>query len=333
MSEAQRVGQLFMVDCPSTYVRQATVTAISDYHVGSVILDGTSYQSVDQTAELTRQLQHTASGRAGLFVATDQEGGEVQRLQGPGFSEIPSAVVQGGYSVSTLRADAARWGGQLHRAGVNVDLAPVLDVVPAGFGSNPPIGDLDREYGHTVNAVTRSGDAVVQGLADAHVAATVKHFPGLGRTTANTDLSGSVTDTVTTRHDAYLAPFAAAIDLGTPFVMVSTAVYTRIDPDHPAAFSPTVVTGMLRGDLHFHGVIISDDVGIAKQVADYSIGGRAVAFIAAGGDVVLTVDATQVPAMVSAVLARAASDTAFKAKVDAAALTVLQTKQSFGLLR
>jgi beta-N-acetylhexosaminidase len=141
-----------------------------------------------------------------------------------------------------------------------------------------------------------------------------------------------VTDTVTTRHDAYLAPFAAAIDLGTPFVMVSTAVYTRIDPDHPAAFSPTVVSGMLRGDLHFHGVIISDDVGIAKQVEDYSIGGRAVAFIAAGGDVVLTVDATQVPAMVSAVLARAAGDSAFKAKVDAAALTVLQAKQGFGLL-
>jgi beta-N-acetylhexosaminidase len=332
MSEAQRVGQLFMVDCPTTYVRQATLDAIAQYHVGSVILDGTSDLSLQRTATITAQLQTQAPRGVGLFISTDQEGGEVQRLQGPGFSSVPSGVTQGTFDPSTLRADAKIWGSQLSSAGVNIDLAPVLDTVPPGNASNPPIGDLDREYGRTPAAVTAHGIAVAQGLADAGVDAAVKHFPGLGRTAGNTDVSSGVIDTVTTRHDGYLAPFAAAVSGGVAFVMMSTAIYTKIDPNRPAAFSPTIVTGMLRGDLGYRGVIISDDIGIAKQVSGYSLGGRAVAFIAAGGDMVLTVDATTAGAMTSAVLARASTDPAFRAQVDAAALTVLEAKQARGLL-
>jgi beta-N-acetylhexosaminidase len=165
------------------------------------------------------------------------------------------------------------------------------------------------------------------------VVATIKHFPGLGRTYGNTDLTGSVEDTVTTRHDPYLAPFADAINAGVPFVMVSTAIYTKIDPARPAAFSPTIVTGMLRDDLGFGGVIISDDVGIAAQVSNYTVAQRAVDFVQSGGDIVLTVDATQAPAMTAAVLQLAQTNSAFRAKVDAAALTVLQAKQAAGLIR
>ena len=332
MSEAQRVGQLFMVDCPSTGLGAAAVTAVGTYHVGSVILDGTSQLSAEQTATIAAQLQTRAPAQAGLFVATDQEGGQVQRLQGPGFSAIPSALQQGAVAPATLRAEAQQWGAELRAAGVNVDLGPVLDTVPANFGSNPPIGDLDREYGHDPASVSSHGNAVAQGLAAAGVDATVKHFPGLGRVSGNTDLTTGVLDRVTTRHDPYLAPFAAAIRDGVAFVMMSTAIYTRIDPDRPAAFSPAIVTGMLRGDLHFRGVIISDDLGVSKQVSGLSVGERAVAFIAAGGDVVLTVDALQAPEMTAAVLARAKSDPKFKAQVAAAALVVLQAKQARGLL-
>ena len=331
MTEAQRVGQLFMVDCPSTYVRDATLQAIDSDGVGSVILDGTSYLAGGQTLQITRELQQHAPAHVGLFVATDQEGGEVQRLRGPGFSTIPSAVVQGGYSPAQLRADARVWGIQLRLAGVNVDLAPVLDTVPPDWGSNPPIGDLDREYGRTPAAVASHGVAVAQGLADAGVAATAKHFPGLGRTYGNTDLTGGVQDTVTTPHDPYLAPFANAITAGVPFVMMSTAIYTRIDASRPAAFSPVVI-GILRGYLGFGGVIISDDLGEAAQVRGYSVGQRAVDFVAAGGDMVLTVDATQAATMTQAVLAQAQASPSFRAKVDAAALVVLQAKQSEGLL-
>jgi beta-N-acetylhexosaminidase len=114
--------------------------------------------------------------------------------------------------------------------------------------------------------------------------------------------------------------------------MMSTAYYSRIDPGRPAAFSPTIVTGMLRGDLHFRGVVISDDVGSAAQVAAFAPGARAVDFIAAGGDMVLTVDSSLIGQMAAAVLARARSDAGFHALVDAAALRVLTAKKARGLL-
>jgi beta-N-acetylhexosaminidase len=332
MTEAERVGQLLMIDCPSSGVASATLTAIRTYHVGSVILDGNSQLGVSRTRSISAQLQRNAPKKLRLFISTDQEGGLVQRMRGPGFTSIPSAVEQGTHAPHTLRSKAKTWGGQLRSAGINVDLAPVLDTVPPGHQSNPPIGDLDREYGRTPAAVKSHGVAVARGLADAGVDATVKHFPGLGRVTGNTDTSSGVTDSVTTRHDAYLAPFATAIKSHVPFVMMSTAIYSRIDPKHPAAFSTTIVTGILRGDLGFTGVVISDDLGQAAQVSGYSVGRRAVAFVAAGGDIALTVNANQAAAMTHALLAKAKRSPAFKKKVDAAALRVLRAKQARGLL-
>jgi beta-N-acetylhexosaminidase len=332
MSEAERVGQLLMVDCPSGSVASATVTAIQAYHAGSVILDGNSQLSITQTRTITDELQSDAPAHVKLFVSTDQEGGLVRRMQGPGFDDIPSAVVQGTLSPSTLAADATRWGGQLHDAGINVDLAPVLDTVPANSAGNPPIGDLDREYGHDPGTVATHGVAVALGLAAAEVDATVKHFPGLGRVSGNTDTTSGVTDTVTTRTDPYLQPFKEAIQNHVPFVMMSTAIYARIDPGTPAAFSSTIVTGLLRGDLGFDGIVISDDLGAAKQVGGYSVGARAVDFVAAGGDIALTVVASQAQAMTAALLAKANADPAFKKQVDAAALRVLEAKQERGLL-
>lgn len=329
---AQKVGQLFMVDCPSNGLTSATRSAITQFQVGSVILDGNNTEGVEAIGALTAQLQQLAPNYLGLFIATDQEGGLVQRLRGPGFTDIPPATEQGQQPPSQLQVQATVWGGALRAAGVNVDLAPVLDVVPAGFGPNPPIGDLDRQFGSTPQVVASHGVAVVKGLAAAGVDATVKHFPGLGRVHGNTDTTAGVQDSVTTANDPFLQPFAAAIKAGTPFVMVSTAIYTRIDPASPAAFSHRIVTGMLRDQFGFGGVIVSDDLGQAASVSGYSVADRAVDFIAAGGDMVLTVQASQIPAMTAAVIAKAQQDPAFAALVDAAALRVLTAKQHRGLL-
>lgn len=338
MTLAQQVGQLFMVGGPATGVGADTVSAVRDRHVGSVILTGRSTLGVAATAQTTAGLQSLATPAAtdgvGLLVATDQEGGAVQVLQGPGFSAIPSALVQGQWAPATLRSSAAAWGQQLRAAGVNTDLAPVLDVVPSAAAApgNPPIGAFNREYGYTPAAVASSGTAFAQGMADAGVAATGKHFPGLGRVTANTDTTAGVTDTVTTRYDPYLQPYRTAVAAGLPMIMISSAYYSRIDPAHPAVFSGTVIAGMVRGDLGFQGVVVSDDLGNARQVAAWSPGDRAVQFIAAGGDLVLTVNPATLPAMYDAVLARAQSNDGFRARVLQSALRVLRLKQSRGLL-
>ncbi|HEY3736316.1 MAG TPA: glycoside hydrolase family 3 N-terminal domain-containing protein [Jatrophihabitans sp.] len=333
MSLEEKVGQLLMVDCPSDQVADATVNALDEYYVGSVILDGTNDLSVAQVKAITRKLQSHSADNAKLFISTDQEGGEVQRLQGSGFDTIPSAVQQGQLDPTLLQQDATQWGKQLKSAGVNVDLAPVLDIVPANFGSNPPIGDLDREFGHTPNGVSRQGLAVVKGLAAAGVDATVKHFPGLGRVRGNTDTTAGVTDNKTTVNDPYLQPFADAVQAGVPFVMVSSATYAKIDAHNPAAFSKPVITTLLRGKLGFNGVVISDDLGSAQAVAAFTPGERAVNFIAAGGDMVLTVDSSLVPAMTAALIAKAQSDDAFKAQLNQSVLRVLTAKAKLKLLR
>ncbi len=333
MTRRERVGQLLMVDCPTNGVTDATRTAITRYDAGSVILDGTTHAGMQAIQHVTGQLNALARGKAALFVSTDQEGGEVQRLQGNGFDLIPSAVVQGQWQPDHLQRAARVWASQLRRAGVNVNLAPVLDTVPPGTAPNPPIGDLDREYGRTAQQVATHGLAVVRGMTAAGIDVTIKHFPGLGRVTGNTDTTSGVTDTVTTAHDPYLAPFQAAIRAGVPFVMMSTAIYARIDPGTPAAFSRTIVTGLLRATLGFSGVVISDDLGSAAQVSALSPGQRAVAFVAAGGDMVLTVRPGDAGVMTNALLARAGTDPAFSRLVDAAVLRVLQAKQARGLLR
>jgi len=335
MTEAQRIGQLFMVGGPATGVGSATLSAISSYHVGNVILTGRSSAGVSATRAITNGLQaragSAATGGVPLFISSDQEGGYVQVLSGPGFSAIPQALTQGGWPVTTLQAAARQWGGQLAAAGVNLDLAPVMDTVPVGQ-VNPPIGYYNREYGHTPDVVAPHGAAVVRGMAQAGVATTLKHFPGLGRVTANTDTTAGVTDYVTTPTDTYLSPFAAGIQAGVPFVMMSSAYYQLIDPDRPAVFSPTLIGSLLRGRLGFGGVVISDDLGSAQQVAAWSPGQRAVDFLDAGGDLVLTVNPSLIPAMVDAVSARVAADSAFRSKVNAAALLVLKVKQARGLI-
>jgi beta-glucosidase-like glycosyl hydrolase len=337
MTEAQRVGQLFMVGAPAAGLSSQAVTDIQAYHAGNIILTGRSSAGVAATAALTASLQakadRTATSGVPLFISTDQEGGQVQVLSGPGFATIPSGLVQGGYATSTLRADARTWGNQLKAAGVNVNLAPVLDTVPsAAFAQqNGPIGYYQREYGYDPTTVSTKGGAFAEGMADAGIDATVKHFPGLGRVTANTDTSSGVTDSQTTRTDAYLTPFAHSVAAGVPMLMMSTAYYARIDPANPAAFSSTIVTGMVRGDLGFTGVIISDSLG-TTQVSAWAPADRALDFLRAGGDLVLINDPSLLPAMYNAVLGKTRTDASFKAKVDASAMRVLTAKQNRGLL-
>jgi beta-N-acetylhexosaminidase len=141
-----------------------------------------------------------------------------------------------------------------------------------------------------------------------------------------------VTDRVTGRHDDYLIPFRRAIRAGVPSLMMSTAYYTRLDRRHPAAFSRFVIRTLLRRQLEFRGVVISDDLGNARQVAAWRPGARAVQFVGAGGDLVLTVNPATLPAMHRAVLTRATHRPGFRARVHHAVMRVLELKERQGLL-
>jgi beta-glucosidase-like glycosyl hydrolase len=332
LDRRQQVAQLFLVGVPLQDLG-AGDALVRETGVGGVFLRGRSQAAV---AELAATTSHWASIAPGPlpWVAADQEGGAVQTLSGPGFAHLPPAVEQGRLPPDQLAALADDLGSSLSGAGVNLDLAPVVDVVPPGTeAGNPPIGAYGRQYGSTPDVVLPAAAAIVKGLAAHGVTATLKHFPGLGRVQANTDTTAHVTDDGTTRYDGQVAVFGGlARSPAAPFVMMSTATYTRIDPTACAAFSSVVVTDLLRGQLDFDGVVVSDDLGNAVSVQDVEVGERAVRFLAAGGTLVLTVEPATLPWMIEAVLARDSTDPAFPALVDEAVRTALGAKARAGLL-
>ncbi|WP_262849902.1 glycoside hydrolase family 3 N-terminal domain-containing protein [Mumia quercus] len=326
------VGQVFMTATEPDAVGSDTVAALTRHHVGNVMLRGRGTTGVEATADTVRTLRRAegpATGGLPLLVATDQEGGLVQVLRGRGFSDIPRTTTQGSWSATTLTQRATAWGRELRAAGVDLNLAPVLDTVPspAFADRNAPIGYFDRQFGFSPAKVTSHGLAFLAGMEAAGVIGTVKHFPGLGRVTANTDTTSGVRDTETTATDPYLEPFRAAIAADAKVVMMSTAYYDKIDPRESAAFSRPVVTGLLRERLGFDGVVISDDLSAARQVTDRPPARRALDFLRAGGDLVLAIDPGHMAEMTDAVVAEAEKDSAFRTRVEEAAGRVVALKR------
>jgi beta-N-acetylhexosaminidase len=317
-----------------------TSDAIQSFNAGSIVLYGSTWSSADMLRSAIKPMQTmaaNANGGAGLFVSGNQEGGQwgaFQAFYGTGFSPIPSAISQAQGDPATLRQQARIWGDQLLNAGVNMNLAPVLDTVPAGTeASNDPIGHWGREYGTTPAAVSTYGVAYEQGMRDAQIAVCIKHFPGLGRVTGNTDFTaeGIVDTAFSGAGDPYLQPFKAGIDAGADCVMVSLAVYPQVD-SQPAVFSPAMINGILRSNLGFKGVVVTDDVGAAAAVADRTPAQRALDFLRAGGDMILTVDPSVVAPMSDAVSKAMAGDAGFATQVNASIDRILSLKSSYGLL-
>lgn len=312
MTPEEQAGQLLMVGLSANQPASAgVVDQLDGTHVSSVLLlenTSTGVQAVRALTDRVREELQTPDGVRTL-VAADQEGGQVQRLQGPGFSTMPPASEQADLGTEELGSSAERWGEELVQAGVDLDLAPVGDVVPAGTeDTNAPIGQLGRGYGSDPEEVSDLVRAFVRGMDDAGVATSVKHFPGIGAVQGNTDFTADVVDTTTTPDGPELQPFAAAVEEGVDAVMVSTVTYTEIDPDAQAVFSEAVVEDLLRGRLGFEGVVVSDDMGVAEAVAGTPVQQRLVDFVRAGGDLAITADPGTVEPMVEGLLEAAEDD-------------------------
>ena len=329
----EKVGQLMMVGVDAQAPTQASAQAVETHHVGNIFIAGRTTAGSQATQKVissfTSKVGPATTHATPMLVATDQEGGEVQVLSGSGFSDIPSALDQSAQPRDQLVASARTWGKELADAGVNMNLAPVVDLVDISRPtSNEPIGRWGREYGHDAATVSSQAGAFAEGMRASGVIPTYKHFPGLGRVTANTDTSANVVDSTTTRStDAAVGVFASAIAAGAQVIMVSSATYALIDPSAPAVFSSTIVTDMLRTEMGFSGVVITDDVSAATQVQGVAAGERAVRAVRAGCDIVLaSADPTVAADMVKALIAAAQSDPAFAARVDESAARVLALK-------
>jgi beta-N-acetylhexosaminidase len=217
--------------------------------------------------------------------------------------------------------------------GVTVNLAPVADTVPVRLGErNPPIGAFHRQYGSNPTQVAAGVEQAVAASQGAGVLTILKHFPGLGRVTANTDTSTRAIDATATADDPYLEPFVRGMTAGSAGVMISSASYPKLDARNIAAFSPAIITGLLRGKLGYTGLVMSDDLGAADAVERVPPGRRAVRFVAAGGDLVLTIRPQDAAPMTKAMIAEAGRSPAFATRVTDAARHVVQAKYRAGLL-
>ncbi|GAA5228737.1 glycoside hydrolase family 3 N-terminal domain-containing protein [Paeniglutamicibacter antarcticus] len=334
MTLKEKIGQVLMIGVPATGSSAADRSTIATHELGNFFLKGRSRGGTAATKSVVKGIESVIAKSLSVdvkaFVATDQEGGSVQVLKGAGFSTLPAALTQGGWATATLRERATGWGKELAKTGINVNLAPVADTVPsATFApSNAPIGYWKREYGYDPQTVSAASLAFSDGMHAAGVDPVIKHFPGLGRVTKNTDTAKNVTDTKTTRNDAALRPFKDGIAAGNDWIMVSNAYYSKIDAKNIAPFSSTIMRGMLREDLGFDGIVVSDDMCDAVQLDPWAYGTRALNFFEAGGTMMLCVDAAKVPGIAKALHAKASEDPAFARIIDSAALHVLRAKDN-----
>lgn len=282
MSVRDMVGQMFVVSVGGTEPDYYIEKMVRERNIGGVILFDYNMKSEAQVKSLTGSLQKLSmrsEPAVPLFVAVDQEGGDI--ASAPWVAPQPAAAEIGSRgNPEEARKVAAQIGGQLLRAGVNTDFAPVVDT---GFGA--AIGN--RSYGEDPELVARMGAAAVDGFKEAGVVSAAKHFPNHGPATSDSHVSLPVV-----RHDqntveSYdLPPFRAAVEAGVPMVMVGHLVYPAIDPEHPASLSKDAIS-MLREDLRFNGIVITDDLAMEGATGGGPPARAAVEAIGAGADLLI----------------------------------------------
>ena len=327
MSLGQMVGQMFVISVGGTEPDYYVNKMIRERNIGGVLLFAHNMKSEAQTEALTGSLQELSmetEPAIPLFVAVDQEGGEISHA--PWVAPQPAAARVGARGdPAEARAIAERMGRELLRAGVNTDLAPVVDT---GFGA--AIGS--RSFGEDPELVAEMGAAAVEGFESAGVVSAAKHFPNHGP--ANSDSHRTLPmvehDTATLRsHD--LPPFEAAIEAGVPMVMVGHLLYPAIDPERPASLSPEAI-GMLRGELGFDGVVITDDLAMAGASGGEPPARAAVEAVKAGADLLIISNLPQQQAdAYDAVLEAVESGEISRERIRTSVDRLLKVKENYSL--
>jgi len=284
----REIGQLLIGSLPATTITPEIRSLVREFQLGGVTLFKRNIEAPEQVAELDEDLQQLSSDLP-LWVAVDQEGGRVARLQSP-FTEWPAMATLGrSGDVQLAYRFAAALAAELRAVGITLDYAPVLDIHTNP--KNPIIGD--RALGEDAATVAKLGAAIVRGLQENGVAACGKHFPGHGDTSVDSHLELPLVEHPPDRiRRVECVPFREAIRHDVAFIMTAHILVPSLDEEKPATLSAKIVRGMLREELDFNGVILSDDLEMKALADQYSVPDAAVQAIAAGCDGVLVCRAT-----------------------------------------
>ena len=341
MSTEQKVSQLLVAGIEGTQLGQDAVQAVQDYQVGGVILFGRNVESAWQLAELTNGLKDLNGDYTPLFLCVDQEGGRVDRMP-PEVERTPSAWSVG-QTLDTEGVGAA-YGALLAEEcaafGFNMDFAPSLDI-----WSNPDntvIGD--RAFGNDWEWTAFFGMSAVESMEEqGGVIPVVKHFPGHGDTSVDSHVALPVVDkSLEELWQSELVPFNMTLNQedyfgaqagpSAPAVMVAHILLSQVDPDYPASLSHRVVTGLLREEMGFDGVVCTDDLTMGAVSNTYGMGEAAVLAVEAGCDLLLVCHgADNLTAARDALLEAADSGRLSPERLDESVKRILSLKVEYGL--
>lgn len=284
----QKVGQLLMCGFHGQQADEQITRLIREYHVGGVIYFRRNVESVDQLTRLSAELQDMAAeaGALPLMISVDQEGGMVARIDKEGMTQVPGNMALGATGNPEYTLECAQiLGRELKSIGIDMNLAPVVDVNNNPL--NPVIGV--RSYGEHAESVATHGVAAITGYQSQGIAATAKHFPGHGDTAVDSHLG-----MVTVPHDRNrleqmeLLPFRKAIEAGVDAIMTAHVMFPSIEPEPiPATLSHKVLTGLLREEMGFEGIIITDCLEMHAISKPYGVAEAAVRAVEAGADLIL----------------------------------------------
>lgn len=281
MSNTEKIGQMVMIGIQGTKVDDDSLYMLNQYHMGGVILFDRNMESPEQVKQLTSDLQAQSNEKVPLFIGIDEEGGDVVRMAEK-LTPPPSQKEIGATGdIEQAKTWAIKTAKSLKEMGINVNFAPVADV-----GSNDK-----RSYSTDTNTVIDFVRAATKGYQQENIIYSLKHFPGIGKGRVDSHVDSSsidVTKEILIAED--IIPFKTIIDENEPndyFILVSHLKYPALDEEYPASLSSKIMTDLLRNELGYKGIIITDDMemGAVANHNDFrSIGVNAVK---AGADIVL----------------------------------------------
>ncbi|MBQ8959931.1 MAG: glycoside hydrolase family 3 protein [Ruminococcus sp.] len=336
MSLHQKVCQLFIVVPEAlaghdvlSWSDDQNMLSYAEYPVGGFIFFAKNMTSQEQLSALISEMQSSAMEQGiGAFMGVDEEGGSVARVS----QSLGTAAVDSmrwiGESGDPERAKAAgeTIGGYLSELGFSLDFAPVADV---NLSWENELGN--RIFSEDPNTVAEMSAAVVEGLHENGICATLKHFPGLGAGSGNTHYGTVVIDrTYEQLKEVEFTAFGGGIAAGADFVMVGHQITTGSGQELPGDMSPVVVTDWLRGDLGFEGIAVTDSHSMGAVAGVYPPGQAAVMSISAGIDIILM--PADLPAAVSGVEDAVSSGALSEERIDESVLRILEKKEALGLL-
>lgn len=328
MTLDEKLGQLVIVGIDGYSLDENARRMIENYHVGGFILFGRNVKDSDQLLSLVNALKRAnAQNKVPLFMSVDEEGGRVSRMPEE-IIELPTNGMVGkvnsgdfSYKIGGILAE------EIKSFGFSINFAPILDI--NSNPENPVIGD--RSFGADPKVVSKLGVQTMKGIQERGVIPVVKHFPGHGDTSVDSHIGlPAVNNDIERLKSFELIPFKDAIKNRAEAVMVAHILLNKIDPDNPASLSKTIITDVLRKQMNFEGIVVTDDMTMGAIAKNYSISDAAVKSINAGADIVLVCHGYDNETAVLNALKKAVENGAITdQRVDESVYRILELKQKY----